>query len=490
MRKSIRASSLKSDFSAFGVDQTVIAPSIGSSEFFPSQYLYREAYNNFSTHLYAPAFETGYYDIFALSREYAEDPDFNLSFNNINTNYLFSIDNFNIQGAQESDAGQRYAGEGANPNTFNLGPKEYNVSFTYPFKVDSWGYLDFSLAAFFDYCIQAFNGSPTSFIGRFTSQNTSTIGVGSTQLYIDNIAEFMALDLPFEAKIKSDSNSYYDLVEITGIDKANRLLTIGAGINTSFNRDTSYISAYPQSTGREASFSLFTLKQGLLSGCLVNKFSINFKPGEQITAYIDLKVLNVDRTYQVQMFNNFASIVENYFKKKPSYILNGFNTRVYKSAPEYGLFGLGTMIDSKLFRGFQQSKLDSIYVTEMDISIDNSLQPIFTLNSKGSDQKQNFFKNSLPFGYYSEGRKISGSITYTGPIKPWAMVEFLSGPSSINNDGITFDMGPIKLELPEVVWSTVSQEHSRMEYQKNKVNFSVATQNYTFDPVLKSTGSY
>jgi hypothetical protein len=190
------------------------------------------------------------------------------------------------------------------------------------------------------------------------------------------------------------------------------------------------------------------------------------------------------------MFNNFSSIVENYFKKKPSYILNGFNVRVYKSAPEYGLFGLGTMIDSKLFRGFQQSKLDSIYVTEIDISIENNLKPIFTLNSKGSDPKQNFFKNSLPYGYYSEGRKISGSITYTGPIKPWAMVEFLSGPSSINNDGITFDMGPIKLELPEVVWSTVSQEHSRMEYQKNKVNFSVATQDYTFDPVLKSTGSY
>ncbi len=490
MRKSTRASSLKPDIKAFGVDQTVIAPSIGSSEFFPSQYLYREAYNNFSTHLYAPAFETGYYDIFALSREYAEDPDFNLSFGNINTNYLFSIDNFNIQGAQESDAGQRFAGEGANPNSFYLGPKEYNVSFTYPFKVDSWGYLDFSLAAFFDYCIQAFKGSPTSFIGRFTSDNASTVGVGATQLYIDNIAEFMALDLPFTAKIKSDTNSYYDLVEITGINKSSRLLTIGAGINTSFNRDTSYISAYPQSTGREASFSLFTLKQGLLSGCLVEKFAINFKPGEQITAYIDLKVLNVDRTYQVQMFNNFTSIIENYFKKKPSYILNGFNTRVYKSAPEYGLFGLGTMIDSKLFRGFQQSKLDSIYVTEMDISIENNLKPIFTLNSKGSDSKQNFFKNSLPYGYYSEGRKISGSITYTGPIKPWAMVEFLSGPSSINNDGITFDMGPIKLELPEVVWSTVSQEHSRMEYQKNKVNFSVATQNYTFDPVLKSTGSY
>lgn len=53
-----------------------------------------------------------------------------------------------MQGTQDSDAGQRYAGEGANPNTFQLGPKEYIVSFTYPFKVDSWGYLDFSLAAF------------------------------------------------------------------------------------------------------------------------------------------------------------------------------------------------------------------------------------------------------------------------------------------------------------------------------------------------------
>ena len=97
-------SSRNSEIKAFGADQTVIAPSIGSSEFFPSQYLYKEAYNNFRSQLYAPAFETGYYDIFALSREYAEDPDFNLSFSNINTNYLFSIDNFKILGAQESDA--------------------------------------------------------------------------------------------------------------------------------------------------------------------------------------------------------------------------------------------------------------------------------------------------------------------------------------------------------------------------------------------------
>lgn len=54
------------------------------------------------------------------------------------------------------------------------------------------------------------------------------------------------------------------------------------------------------------------------------------------------------------------------------------------------MFGLGGILDSKLFRGFQQSQLDSIYVTEMTVSIENNLKPIFTLNSKNSDKKLNF----------------------------------------------------------------------------------------------------
>ena len=90
--------SASNNFYSFGADQTIIVPSIGSSESFPSQYLYKEAYNNFQTHLYSPAFETGYYDVLILSREFGEDPDFNLSFSNINQNYLFSIDNFKISG--------------------------------------------------------------------------------------------------------------------------------------------------------------------------------------------------------------------------------------------------------------------------------------------------------------------------------------------------------------------------------------------------------
>jgi hypothetical protein len=41
MRKNIRAKSLKPDVNAFGVDQTLVVSSIGSSESVPSQYLYK-----------------------------------------------------------------------------------------------------------------------------------------------------------------------------------------------------------------------------------------------------------------------------------------------------------------------------------------------------------------------------------------------------------------------------------------------------------------
>jgi hypothetical protein len=70
------------------------------------------------------------------------------------------------------------------------------------------------------------------------------------------------------------------------------------------------------------------------------------------------------------------------------------------------------------------------------------------------------------------------------------MTEFLSGPSSVNNGGITFNMGPVKLDLPEVVWTAQSQEHGSEQYQKNTVSFQVVTQNYTQDFTLEATGNY
>jgi hypothetical protein len=356
-----------------------------------------------------------------------------------------------------------------------------------PLKVESWGFLDFAFQALYDFCIEGYKGSPTSYIGRFTSSNSAVIGVGTTILYIDSPAEFTAFTTPFSAKIKSDVSDAVETVTVSGVGKTNNAIYLSSGVAGTHSRTTSYLYAYPSNNLREPSFSLFSLKEGLLAGCLVDKISLRFSPGDSVVADIDLKILDVNKKYQIDMLNNFDTLVENYKKKNPSYLLRGSGLRIYKTTPEAGYFGLGLQTSSKFFRGFQQIDLNNIFINEVTIEISNNLKPIYSLNSKNSDPTQKYIKNNLPFGYYSEGRKISGSITYTGPIKSWSFAEFLAGPSSINDGGITLDMGPAKIELPEVVWSPDVSSYGVNEPLKKKINFSVVTQKYSFDPTLNST---
>jgi len=470
-------------------DVTLSPTGIGSSETVDTQHLYKESYENFQSLISFPSYEIGSFDVIVLSKEYGEDPDYNLNFSNIDKNYIFSVENFSI-GKNQSISTDRFAGEGINPQTFSIGKIDNTVSMRFPFRVDSWGYMDFSLAAFFDYCMQAKYGSPTSVLSRFTSSNSSTVGSGTTLLYVDNIAELLPLTLPFSAKIKNDNSDTVYNIQVIDVSKTNKTITLASGAGSTFDRDSSFIASYVKNYSKDSTFNLFSVKQGLLFGCMVDKFSINFTPGETVNVDIELKVLGVDRKYQTSIYNDFDTIVQKYLQKKPSYLLNGYSLQVSKNTPDYGYFGLGTISESKIFQGYQKSKLDSIFVDSISISIENSLTPVYTMNSKSSITTKNKMKNLLPFAYYSEGRKISGTLTYTGPMKPNLMAEFLSGPSSLNNGGITLNMGPVKLELPEVVWTAQSQEHSVEQYQKNTVSFQVVTQNYVQDYTLESTGNY
>lgn len=480
----------KKDFNSLSTPQTIYPSSIGSSEVFSTTHLFQANYNNFSTQTYFPAYETGYFDVIALSREFSANPDLNLNFANLDSNYIFSVENFNVDYTFSSEYNSRLAGEGANPSTFYISQKECSVSLSIPLRIESWGYVDFVFAALYDFFIEGYKGSPTTFVGRFNSDNSSTIGVGTSVVYVDNIVDFMSLSTPFTAKIKVDDSTVNETVTVTSCNKRSKAVTFAAGISTSFSRSSSYLWAYPANSERETSFNLYTLKQGLLAGCMVDKISLSFKPNESVIARVDLKVLDVDRTYQKNVVANFETILQAYLKRKPSFVLNGRNLRVYKSIPDYGFFGLGTLSESKFFGGYQQSELQNMFINEVNLELSNNLKPVYTLESKHNDRVQRFNRNNLPFAYYSEGRKISGSIKYTGPIKPWSITEFLAGPSVVNNGGITLDMGPAKIELPEVVWSVENSTYDMSSVEMKTVNFSVVTQNYDFNPVLKSTGVY
>jgi hypothetical protein len=260
---------------AFSSPQTIYPVSIGSSEVVSLVSLYKAPYSNFRSETYAPAYEVGYYDVIALSREFSPDPDFILDYANINTNYLFSVANLSLASTQKAEADSRLAGEGASPNTFKIDKRELNLSFNIPIKVDSWGFVDYTFAALFDFYSEGFKGSPTSYIGRFTTDNSAVIGVGTTILYVDSIAELKSFTLPFTAKIKSDTSGLVETVTVSGIGKSTSKVTLSSGLAATCSRSTSYLYAYPSNTEREPSFSLFSLQQGLLTGCLVDSISLS-----------------------------------------------------------------------------------------------------------------------------------------------------------------------------------------------------------------------
>jgi hypothetical protein len=198
----------------------------------------------------------------------------------------------------------------------------------------------------------------------------------------------------------------------------------------------------------------------------------------------------MDREFQKNILANFNTLAANVNKRKPNYLLSGAQFRLYNTTSDAGYFNLGTPIDRKYFHGFQETDIRNFEINEITIEISNNLQPAYTLNAKSSIDKNNIEKNLLPYAYYSTGRSISGNITYSSPIKPWLFAEKLSGPSSINNGGIIFDFGPFKLELPEIIWSTQSSESSMEQVHQKRVNWSVVSKNFDFDPYLKPTGIY
>jgi len=458
---------------------------LGSNEI-----LWKRKTINFLSSIYSPAYEVGYFDCIALTRDVNNDPQYDLSYSSLNTNYIFSIDNINLKYTQQADSSKRYAGEGALSNTFNINKKEYSLSFNLPVKVESWGYVDNVFAALYDFCLQGYKGTPTSYVGRFTSVESS---IGATNaIKIDNISDFITLELGTTIYTRTDDNSnIIEGLELDFVNKSEKVVYFaGLGSTQTLQTNLSYLWAKPETNDREPSFSLFSLREGLISGCMVDKISMTITPGNSVIANIDIKFTDIDRKYQKNILADYNNIIANINKRKPNYLLSGAQFRLYNTTSDAGYFNLGLPIDRKVFHGFQETDIKNFEINEITIDISNNLEAIHTLNSKSSSEKENSDNNLKPYGYYSNGRTINGTITYSSPIKPWLFAEKLSGPSSINNGGIIFDFGPFKMNLPQIVWSPQSSESSMEKVHQKKVNWAAVTNSFVFDPYLEPTGIF
>lgn len=448
---------------------------------------------SFLNQIHYPSYEMGYYDCVALTRDINNDPYYDLSFATLNSDYMFSINNMNLNYKQNSNFDKRLAGEGASPNTFKIDKREFSFDFSLPVKIESWGDVDPVFAALYDYCIQGYKGSTSNFVGRILADNNS-VAIGSTDRFvIDNISDFQSLGAGYTAYIKSDNNvETSESLIVSSVDKATKTIIFTTNTVNAHTPAVSYIwasSANPVDN-REPSFSLFSAKEGLFSGCLVDSISLRIVPGENIIANIGIKFTDLDRTYQKNFFSNFNTIMANMNNRKPNYLLSSSTVTVSNSIASTSTytFNLGDANSSKLFHGYQEYDLRDFEITEMTIDIKNNLQPIYSLNSNSSDTIENFNKNLQPYAYYSDGRSISGTIKYNSPMKPWLLAERLSGPSNINKSGILFNFGPFKLELPQVTWSPDSTNSTVESVQNKSVSWSVVVDSTSYDPYPEPTG--
>lgn len=441
--------------------------------------------------IYSPAYEMGYFDCLALSRDINIDPQYDLAYSSIDTDYLFTANNINLSYKQESNYGKRLAGEGANPNTFKVDPRPYDLSFNIPIRIESWGYMDNVFAAIYDFFMQGYKGSSTIYLGRVVSSDNNPIQNVST-IKVDNIVDFMNLTTPFTAYIRSDEDvEEGETVTVISVNKSTKILTLSSNITKSHTPNLTYIWARPTNpaNNREPSFNLFSLREGLFSGCVVDSITLNMTPGQIINASVNLKFTNLDRKYQSNLFANFDSIVQKVNNRRPNYLINGAQVSIYNTNAVSEKFTLGDAKNSPLFRGFQEYLIRDFEVNEVSLEFKNNLQPVYSLNAKSNDYDKNFIKNLQPYAYYSNGRSITGSIKYSSPIKPWLFAEKLAGPASINKQGLVFNFGPFKLSLPEVVWSPNNSNASMEEAHQKSVEFSVATEKLSYDPYFEPTGS-
>lgn len=438
---------------------------------------------------YAPAYEVGYYDILALSREVNIDPHYDLNFNTLDANYIFAVKDYTINYPQNSDFDKRLAGESANPNTFKVSTRPFELSFTMPIRLESWGYFDSVFSALYDYFLQGYKGSSTVYLGRVLSSNDTAIG--STSFFkIDNVADFLNLTPTFTAYIRSDDDSETsETVTVSSVSKSNRTLTFSSNTVNSHTPSKTYIWAKPTNpnTNREPTFSLFSAREGLLSGCIVDNISFSISPGEVLNATVNIKFTDIDRRYQKNMIDNFDTIISNINDRKPNYLINGTQCSV-QSILSNGTFGLGGPSYSKLFYGYQEQFIRDFEINNITLKFENNLEAIYSLNAKSSITEKNFIKNLQPYGFFSKGRSITGTFEYSSPIKPYLFAEKIAGPGSINKNGLIFNLGSLKLSLPEVVWSPQSSESSVEKVHTKKVNFSLATKLLNFDPYFESTG--
>jgi hypothetical protein len=316
----------------------------------------------------------------------------------------------------------------------------------------------------------------------------SPVGIGATILTTDNISDFAALPTPFNLKILSDTETPEEL-SVNTVIKANRYLYLSSSCSAAHTVAATTLSTLPYNVTygpvREPAFSLISLREGLITPCLINKLNIEANAGQDVEINIDFNGLNIFRDKQIDLLSRRQALISEVFKiHDPTRIVNGLNIKLSLSDANTGNFGLATALGDPIMSGFQGQAISDFVITGVSLSIENNLKEVYTAHSINLNVQKRRRENSYPYALVSEGRTISGKIRYRSPVDFWSNLERIAGPSSINGGGLQIDFGNFKITMNEIAWQP-STGDGNMQTQNREISFTMVAETRNEMPLLE-----
>ena len=435
-------------------------------------------------------FSQGFTDLLAVLKNNPRETNFDFDVNDIRAQDVIPAKSFGFTIGQTSAYKSRLAGEGAESATIAIGVRKSRANAVLPIIAPTEGWVDPAVALLWDLCKQAWWGSATAAIGRLISPtDDDPITSGQPEIYTDNISDFVTFVVPFPVTIipTVDSGEEYEIVNVVEISKSDRKLILENPTQYPHSPNETMIAFLPSFTGpeREPDFSLMSLREGMLTPCLVNKLSIeasDVKSSIDLTA--ELAFIHSFRKPQIDLRAVRSTMLSNMSKKGSGRLIYGSEVQVTSTTPSGGAFGLGVALGNELFDGYQGAAIHPITVTGISITVDNQLNDLYTAHSIATTIAQRNEENNHPLALYSEGRIISGKITYKSTLESWAVLERLAGPSSINGGGLIINFGPFKVTMNQIAWQPSQGSGKADGDEERTLEWTMLAENYDDMPRL------
>lgn len=436
-------------------------------------------------------FGQGFTDLIAVLKNNPRETNYDFNINNVRPQDIIPAKSFNFNIEQSAVLKTRLAGEGAESASIAIGTKKSRANMVLPIIAPTDGWVEPIVGLLWDLCKYAWWGTSAAAIGRLISPtNDDPISSGQSEIYTDNISDFLTFVAPFTVTILADADSgeESELVTVTSYVKSERKLILESPTQYPHSPNETRIVFLPSFLGpeREPSFSLMSLREGMLSPCLVDKIHIDVSDIKNpIDLTLDLAFINTFRSAQKDLKANNQTLVSNMAKKGPGRLIYGSEVKFSSTVPSGGVFGLGLAIGNDLFAGYQGLNILPATISGLSITIDNHLSDVYTVHSLATTIAQRNHDNNLPMALYSDGRTISGKIKYKSPIEAWSVLERLAGPSSINNGGLILDFGCFKFTMNQVAWSPSQGSANTDGDIERTLEWTMLAENYDDMPVLE-----